>query len=111
MALQAQRDVYQTELQNCQETIIHLKTRYVHHARDPGKDSIIIIVQKDIMPANDNFHDLPYYVVQIQQHKRYVKLTWFDQHFLDHEVIVEIDIPNSIHAFNWFEEAGHVEHR
>ena len=42
MALQAQRDVYQAQLQICQDTIIHLRTRYVGHARDPGKDNIII---------------------------------------------------------------------
>ena len=39
----------------------------------------------------------------------YVKLRWFDQHFPDHEVIVEIDNPNSIHAFNQLEEEGHAE--
>ena len=27
MALQAQRDVYQAELQRCQDTIVHLETR------------------------------------------------------------------------------------
>ena len=43
VALQAQKDVYQGELLKCQDTIIHLKTRYVPHARNPGKDNIIII--------------------------------------------------------------------
>ena len=42
VALQAQRDVYQAELQKCQDTITHLKTRYVPPARNPGKDNIII---------------------------------------------------------------------
>ena len=42
--------------------------------------------------------------MRIQRRKRYVKLRWFDRHFPDHEVIVEIDNPNSIHAFNRFEE-------
>ena len=37
VALQAQRDVYQTQLQRCQDAITHLRTRYVDHARDPGK--------------------------------------------------------------------------
>ena len=60
-------------------------------------------------PANDKYDDLPYYVARIQQRKKYVKLRWFDQHFPDHEVIVEIDNPNSIHAFNRFEEEGHAE--
>ena len=46
MTLQAQRDVYKDQLQKCQDIITHLKTRHVPHARDPGKDNIIIIVRK-----------------------------------------------------------------
>ena len=57
VTLQAQKDVYQAELQKCQDTITHLKTRYVPHARDPGKDNIII-VRKHTTPVNDNFHEL-----------------------------------------------------
>ena len=53
VVLQAKRDVYQAELQKCQNTITHLKTRYVPHARDPGKDKIITIVRKHTTPAND----------------------------------------------------------
>ena len=90
VALQAQRDVYQAQLQRCQDTIIHLRMHYIPHARDLGKDNIIIIVLKHTTPANDKYHELPYYVARIQQHKRYVKLRWFDRQFSDHEVIVEI---------------------
>ena len=39
----------------------HFKTRYVPHARDLGKDNIII-VWKHATPANGKYHDLPYYV-------------------------------------------------
>ena len=85
VALQAQRDVYLAQLQRCQDTIIHLRTRYVDHARDPGKDNIIIIVQKHATSVNDKYHELPYYVTRIQRRKRYVKLIWFDRHFPDHE--------------------------
>ena len=49
--------------------------------------------------------------MRIHQRKRYVKLSWFDRHLSDHEVIVEIEHPNSIHVFNRFEEAGHAEQR
>ena len=111
VALQAQRDVYQAELQKCQDTITHLKTNYVPHARDLGKDNIIIIVRKHTTPANDKLHDSPYYVARIQRRKRYVKLRWFDQHFPDHKVIVEIGNPNSIHSFNRFEEEVHAERK
>ena len=102
VALQAQKD--DPGLQKCQDTITHLKTRYVPHEKNPGKDNIIIIVRKHTTPANDKYHDQPYHVARIQQRKKYVKLGWFDQHFPDHEVIVEIDNPNSIHAFDRFEE-------
>ena len=66
VALQAQRDVYQTQLQKCQDTIIHLKTRCVPHARDPGKNKNIIIVLKHATPAGDKFHNLAFYVARIQ---------------------------------------------
>ena len=45
----------------------------------------------------------------MQRRKRYVKLRWSDRHFPDHEVIAEIENPNSIHAFNQFEEKGNAE--
>ena len=96
VALQPQRNVCQTQLQGCEITTTHLRTRYVDYARDPGKDNIIIIVRKHATPANDKYHDLPYYVSRIQRRKRYVKLRWFDQHYPDHEVIVEIENPSSI---------------
>ena len=70
--------------------------------RNLGKDNIIIIVWKHTTPANDKYHDLPYYIARIQGRKRYVN---------DHEVIVEIDNANSIHAFNRFEEEGHAERK
>ena len=111
VALQAQRDVYQAQLEKCKDTIIHLRTRYVDHARDSGKNNIIIVVRKHTRPANDKFHNLLYYVARIQRPKSYVKLRWFEQHFPDHEVIVEIDNPNSIHAFNRFEKEGHAEQK
>ena len=41
VALQAARDVYQAELQKCQDIITRLRTRYVDHAKDPGKDNIV----------------------------------------------------------------------
>ena len=111
MALQAQKDVYEAELQKCQDTITHLSTRYVPRATNPGKDNIIIIVREHTTSANDKYHDLPHYIARIQRRIRYVRLRWLDQHFPDHEVIVEIGNPNNIHAFNRFEEEGHAERK
>ena len=61
-----------TKGKRLQETF--LRTRYVPHARNPGKDNIIIIVRKHTTPADDKYYDLPYYVARIQGPKRYVKL-------------------------------------
>ena len=66
VTLQAQRNVHQAELQKYQDTTTQLKTRYVPHARNLGKDNIIIIVRKHTMPANEKYHDLPFYVARIQ---------------------------------------------
>ena len=76
VALQAQKDVCQAQLQRCRDTITHLRTRYLDHTRDLGKDNIIIIVRKHTRPANDKFHDLPFYIAGIQRQKSYVKLRW-----------------------------------
>ena len=111
VALQAERDIYQAKLEKCQDTITGLRARYVDHARNPGKENIIIIVRKHTTPVNDRYLDQPYYIARIQRRKRYLKLRWFDRHFPDHEVIVEIDNQNSIHAFNRFEEDGHAERK
>ena len=75
------------------------------------KTTLSSLYGKHTTSANDKYHDLSYYIARIQRSKRYVKLRWFDRHFPDHEVIVEIDNPNSIHAFNRFEEEGHAERK
>ena len=74
VALQAQRDVYQTQLQRCEDIITHLREHYVDQERDPGEDNIIIIVQKHSTPANYKYHNLSYYIARIQLRKRYLKL-------------------------------------
>ena len=66
--------MYQAELQKCQDTITHLSILYVPHARNPGKDNIIIIVRKNTTPANDKYHDLPYYIARIHGRKMYIDL-------------------------------------
>ena len=67
MVLQAQRDVYKDQLQKCQDIITHLKTRYVPHANDLGKDNIVMIIEKNTVPEEDEFYEYPYYIARIQQ--------------------------------------------
>ena len=51
--LQAQRDVYEDQLQKCQDIINHLNTRHVPDANDPGKDNIVMIIDKNATPEED----------------------------------------------------------
>ena len=109
VVLQAQRDVYQAQLQKCQDQIGDLIiNRHVPLANDPGKDNIVMIIEKNTVPEEDEFYECPYYIVRIQRRFIRTKRRWFDQHFPDHEIIVEIDNPNSIHTFNRFIWEGHV---
>ena len=108
--LQAQRDLYQTELQKCQDTIIYLKARYVDHARDPGKDNIVMIIEKNTTPEEDKFYEYPYYIARIQRRFITTKRRWFRAQYPHHMFMIEeMDNANSIHAFNRFEEEGYVE--
>ena len=67
VALKAQRDVYKDQLQKCQDIITHLKTRYVPSAKDIGKDNIVMIIEKNTAPEEDEFYEYPYYIARIQR--------------------------------------------
>ena len=66
VALQAQRDVYNDQLKKCQGIITRFRTRYVDHAKDPGKDSIVMITQKNTAPEEDEFYEYPCYIARLQ---------------------------------------------
>ena len=54
MALQAQRDVYHAQLQKCQDQIRDpIINRHVPRAKDPGKDNIVMIIEKITAPEED----------------------------------------------------------
>ena len=67
MALQAQRDVYKSQVQKCQNISTHLKTRHVPHAKDPGKDNTFMIIEKNTTPKEDEFFEYLYYIARIQR--------------------------------------------
>ena len=110
VALQAQRDMYKDQLQKCQEIITHLRTRYVDHAKDPDKDNIVMIIEKNTTPEEDEFHEYPYYIARIQRRFINTKKRWFKAQYPHHRFIIEeLDNANSVHAFNRFEEKVCVE--
>ena len=109
VTLQAQRDVYKYQLQKCQD-ITHLRTRYVDHAKDLGKDNIVMIIEKNAAPKEDEFYEYPYYIARIQRRFINTKRRWFKAQYSHHRFIIEeLDNADSIHVFNRFEEKGYVE--
>ena len=83
VGLQGEITAYQTQLQVSQNRITELVERYVDYCRNPSKDNIVLIVRKHTIPANDKYHNFPYYISRIQRRKRYVKLRWLERHFSD----------------------------
>ena len=105
VALQAQRDVYKDQLQKCRGIITHLKTRHVPNAKDPGKDNIVMIIEKNTALEEDEFYEYPYYIAKVQQRLINTKRRWFEAQYPHHRFIMEeLDKANSIHAFNRFIE-------
>ena len=111
MALQAQGDVYQVQLQRFPHKIRdHIINRHVPCANDPGKYNIVMIIEKNTAPEEDEFYENPYYIARIQQRFFSTKRRWFREQYPHHRFIIEeLDNANSIHAFNRFEEEGHVQ--
>ena len=111
VALQAQRDVYKSQLQKCQNRIQELmQNRHVPKAEDRGFDIIVMIIEKNSTPEQDEFYEYPYYIARIQKYFAVTKKRLFRTQYPNHHFIVkELDNPNSIHAFNRFEEQGCIE--
>ena len=68
VVLKAQRDVCQVQLLKCQNQICDLViNRRVPRANDPRKDNIVMIIEKNSTPEEDEFYEYPYYIGRIQQ--------------------------------------------
>ena len=59
VALQAQRDVFQVQLQRCRGIITHLRTRSVDNARDPDKGNILGLLRKTPPLKKISFMSIP----------------------------------------------------
>ena len=104
VALQAQRDVYQTQVR---DLIIN---RYAPRAKYLGKDNIVMIIEKNTTPEEDEFYEYPYYIARIQRRFISTKRQLFSAQYPHHRPIIEdLGNVNSILAFNRFEEKGYVE--
>ena len=58
--------MYKDQLPKCQDYITHLKTRHVPHAKDPS-NNIVMIIEKNTAPEEDEFYEYPYYIARIQR--------------------------------------------
>ena len=99
----------QGEIRAKDQELVVLRQRHVDHCRDPRKDNIVIITRKHTDEQDDKHFEYPYYISRIQRRAISTKRRWLLDQFPHSEEIVVIDNPNSIHAFNRFEEEGHVE--
>ena len=76
----------------------------------PVKDNIVITIEKNTTPEEDEFYEYPYYIARIQQQFINTKKRWFKAQYPHHRFIMEeLDNANSIYTFNRFEEKGFVE--
>ena len=111
VGLQGEIRAKDQQIEASQNRIAKLVERYVDYCRNPSNDNIVLIARKHTTPENDKYPNFPYYISRIQRRKQYVKLRWLERHFSDYEVIVELENPNSIHAFNKLEEEEHIERK
>ena len=86
-----------------------LRERYLDHCQDPGKDNVVMIARKHTCEDDDKHFEYPYYISRIQRRVISAKRRWLFEKFPRCEEIVVIDNPNSVHAFNRFEEEEHVQ--
>ena len=102
LALQAQKDVYQSQLQRCQGQVRDLIIdRHVPRANHPGKDNIVMIIEKNTTPEEEEFYEYPHYIARIQRGFISTKRRWFMTQYLHYRLIIEeLDNANSIHSFN-----------
>ena len=69
--------MYKEQLQKCQDIIAHLKKHYVPHAKNPGKDNIVMIIEKNTTSEEDEFYEYPYCTARIQRQFIGTKIRWF----------------------------------
>lgn len=68
IALQAQRNVCQAQLQSYQDQLHDLLiSRHVPCANDTSKDKTVMIKRKSNTSAEDEFHEYPYYIAKVQK--------------------------------------------
>ena len=67
VVLQAQQNIYQTQLQRCQNQLHDIIFNCnVSRGNDPGKDSIVMLIEKKTTPKEEEFYEYPYYIARIQ---------------------------------------------
>ena len=54
------------QLQICQDQIYDLINHHIPCANDPGKYKIVMIIEKNTTPEEDEFYEYPYYIARIQ---------------------------------------------
>ena len=96
--------MYKEQLQKCKNIITHLKKRHVPHLKHLSKGNIVMIIEKNTTPVEDEFYEFPYYIARIQRWFMKTKKQWFKAQYPHHRFITkERGNAKGIHAFNRFE--------
>ena len=74
-----------------------------------GSVVVIMIFRKHTTEGEDKLFSYPYYIECIERREIPSTRQWCLEKFPSSEEIVVIDNPNDIHAFNRFEEEGHIK--
>ena len=79
-------------------------------ANDPGKDNIIMFIEKNTTSQEGEFYEYPCSIARIERRFITTKIRWFRAQYPHHRFKVgDLNNANSIHAFDGFEEESHVE--
>ena len=93
------KKIQQLHCLKCQDIITHLKKCHVPHAKDPGKDNIVMILEKETTPEEDEFYEYRYYIARIQ--RRFISTKDQKNNGLKHDTPI-IDLYGGTGQREWY---------
>ena len=66
-----------------------LKIKMSLPVQHPGKDNIVMIIEKNTTPEEDELYEYPYYIARIQRRFINTKKRWFKAQYSHHRFIME----------------------
>ena len=96
----------ETQLQRYQDQIYDLiKNRHLPRTNDSGKENIVMIIERNSIPEEDEFFEYPYYIERIHSWFITKKRQRFSAQYPHHSFMVE-----ELDKANRFKVQSHIEH-